>query len=266
MSKPAAAKKSHWTSRVKEVVVVATKDARGELDLPLVGGAEHGEFAAFGVVDDDHHHDGHAVVYGGADTGAARVAEGDLLLEVEDLAVSGLPLYDVRNLIQNSEGPVRLKAVRQGNKLNKDLKQYLSLRFQKASADHELQQTIRDNLYHHAVPCTTRPPRDDEIPGVHYNFLSVADFLDLERSGTLLEIGSYEGNYYGTPKPPVQPPAGKVISSGGDAPLSDGLSGSLPGSQHSTPRRSDAYDENAPRWHRTRRGAPPGRRRKTSLR
>lgn len=40
-----------------------------------------------------------------------------------------------------------------GNKLNKDLKHYLSQRFPKSSADYELQQTIRDNLYRHAVPC-----------------------------------------------------------------------------------------------------------------
>lgn len=31
--------------------------------------------------------------------------------------------------------------------------------------------------------------------------------------------------------------------SGGDAPLPDGLSGSLPGSQHSTPRRSKSYND-----------------------
>uniref|UniRef100_A0AAQ5ZHR5 Membrane-associated guanylate kinase, WW and PDZ domain-containing protein 1 n=1 Tax=Amphiprion ocellaris TaxID=80972 RepID=A0AAQ5ZHR5_AMPOC len=176
--------------------------------------------------------------------------------------------------------------------LNKDLKHYLSQRFQKSSPDHELQQTIRDNLYRHAVPCesetfshlccaislfpclsnivvfcifledarrtifpcTTRAPREGEVSGVDYNFLSVEDFLELEKSGTLLEIGTYEGkleshpfsNYYGTPKPPVQPPSGKVISSsgsGGDAPLPDGLSSSLPGSQHSTPRRSKSYND-----------------------
>lgn len=40
-----------------------------------------------------------------------------------------------------------------GTKLNKDLKHYLSQRFQKSSPDHELQQTIRENLYRHAVPC-----------------------------------------------------------------------------------------------------------------
>ncbi|KAA0707780.1 Membrane-associated guanylate kinase, WW and PDZ domain-containing protein 1 [Triplophysa tibetana] len=45
-------------------------------------------------------------------------------------------------------------SVNRGNKLNKDLKLYLSQRFQKSSPDHELQQTIRDNLYRHAVPCT----------------------------------------------------------------------------------------------------------------
>lgn len=40
---------------------------------------------------------------------------------------------------------------------------------------------------------TTRPPRDGELHGVDYNFLSVEDFLELERSGGLLEIGTYDG-------------------------------------------------------------------------
>ncbi len=44
------------------------------------------------------------------------------------------------------------------------------------------------------------------------------------------------GNYYGTPKPPSQPPSGKVIT--GDA-----LQDSLPGSQQSTPRRTKSYNE-----------------------
>uniref|UniRef100_H3CJJ1 Membrane associated guanylate kinase, WW and PDZ domain containing 1b n=1 Tax=Tetraodon nigroviridis TaxID=99883 RepID=H3CJJ1_TETNG len=97
-----------------------------------------------------------------------------------------------------------------------------------------------------SFPGTTRAPREGEVPGIDYNFLSVDDFFKLEKSGTLLEIGTYEGNYYGTPRPPVQPPGGKVISSSGgsgDAPLPDGLSGSLPGSQHSTPRRSKSYND-----------------------
>ncbi|KAM7006668.1 membrane-associated guanylate kinase, WW and PDZ domain-containing protein 1b isoform 2-T2 [Tautogolabrus adspersus] len=232
MSKPVL-KKNHWTSRISECSV--SKDARGDLNVSLRGGAENGEFAYIGQVSEE------LVVYK-----SGKLNEGELLLEVENLSISGLPLYDIQTVIKNCKGAVRLKTVRQGSKLNKDLKHYLSQRFQKSSPDHELQQTIRDNLYRHAVPCTTRTPRDGEVPGVDYNFLSVEDFLELEKSGTLLEIGTYEGNYYGTPKPPVQPPGGKVISnsgSGGDAPLPDGLSGSLPGSQPSTPRRSKSYND-----------------------
>uniref|UniRef100_A0A8D2LB57 Membrane-associated guanylate kinase, WW and PDZ domain-containing protein 1 n=1 Tax=Varanus komodoensis TaxID=61221 RepID=A0A8D2LB57_VARKO len=121
-------------------------------------------------------------------------------------------------------------------RLNKDLRHYLNQRFQKGSPDHELQQTIRDNLYRHAVPCTTRPPREGEVPGVDYNFLTVQEFLELEKSGTLLEVGTYEGNYYGTPKPPSQPLSGKVNNT-------DALQNLQSGSKQSTPKRTKSYND-----------------------
>uniref|UniRef100_A0A8C8IDQ6 Membrane-associated guanylate kinase, WW and PDZ domain-containing protein 1 n=1 Tax=Oncorhynchus tshawytscha TaxID=74940 RepID=A0A8C8IDQ6_ONCTS len=217
-------KKNHWITKVTECAV--SRDARGELNVELRGGAENGEFPYIGEVRED------VLVYKNG-----QLSEGELLLEVGGLSVSGLPLYDVLIAMNRCKGPVRLKTVRQGNKLNKDLKHYLSLRFQKSSPDHELQQTIRANLYHHAMPCTTRPPRDGEVPGVDYNFLSVEDFLNLEQSGTLLEIGTFEGNYYGTPKPPRQPVVGTVILS--DAVLLNGP----PGSQQSTPKRTKSYND-----------------------
>ncbi|EPY74495.1 membrane-associated guanylate kinase, WW and PDZ domain-containing protein 3 [Camelus ferus] len=52
---------------------------------------------------------------------------------------------------------------------------------------------------------TTRAPRDGEVPGVDYNFISVEQFKALEDSGALLESGTYDGNFYGTPKPPAEP-------------------------------------------------------------
>ncbi|XP_061534944.1 membrane-associated guanylate kinase, WW and PDZ domain-containing protein 1-like isoform X3 [Phycodurus eques] len=210
-------KKNHWITKVNECAIV--RDACGELNVDLRGGAEHGQFAYIGHVRED------AVLYQGG-----KLNEGELILEVERLPVSGLPLYDILTVITCTKGPITLRTVRQGNKLNKELKHYLSLRFQKASPDHELQKTIRANLYRHAVPCTTRAPRDGEVQGVDYNFLSVEDFLELEESGTLLEIGTYEGNYYGTPKPPRQPIIGTVIL--GDA-----------GSQQSTPKRTKSYND-----------------------
>uniref|UniRef100_A0AAR2KZC8 Membrane-associated guanylate kinase, WW and PDZ domain-containing protein 1 n=1 Tax=Pygocentrus nattereri TaxID=42514 RepID=A0AAR2KZC8_PYGNA len=215
MSK-AGDRKGHWSRRLRDSAV--SRDAVAG-PQGLLGGAERGEF-----------------VHTGAALNGA-VEPGELVLEVEGLSVSGLPLYDVLSLVQNCRGAaVRLRTVPQGNKLNKDLKHYLSQRFQKSSDDHKLQQTIRDNLYRHAVPCTTRPPRDGEVPGVDYNFLSVDEFLKLEQSGTLLEIGSYEGNYYGTPKPSPQPPGVRVVSSDVSAP-------GRPVPQQLTPRRTKSYNE-----------------------
>lgn len=103
MSKPAA-KRNHWTSRVNESAVC--KDARGDLNVALRGGAESGEFAYIGHVNED------GVVYK-----SGKLNEGELLLEVENLSISGLPLYDIQTLIKNCKGPVRLKTVRQGKRL-----------------------------------------------------------------------------------------------------------------------------------------------------
>ncbi|XP_063064866.1 membrane-associated guanylate kinase, WW and PDZ domain-containing protein 1-like isoform X13 [Engraulis encrasicolus] len=216
-------KKNHWTNKLNECSIC--KNGHGELTVELRGGAETGEFPYVGEVRED------AVIYQ-----YGQLSDGELVLEVEGLPVSGLPLYDVLSIIETCKSPIRLKTVRQGHRLNKDLKHFLSLRFHKSSPDHDLQQTIRDNLYRHAVPCTTRPPREGEVPGVDYNFLSVQDFLELEQTGTLLEVGTYEGNYYGTPKPPSQPPCGTVITQ-------DALRDGLTASQNSSPKRSKSYND-----------------------
>ncbi|XP_032504549.1 membrane-associated guanylate kinase, WW and PDZ domain-containing protein 1 isoform X22 [Phocoena sinus] len=221
-------KKNHWTSRVHEFTV--KRGPQGELGVTVLGGAENGEFPYVGAVA--------AAEAAGLPGGGQgpRLGEGELLLEVQGIRVSGLPRYDILGVIDSCKEAVTFKAVRQGGKLNKDLRHFLNQRFQKGSPDHELQQTIRDNLYRHAVPCTTRSPREGEVPGVDYNFLTVKEFLDLEQSGTLLEVGTYEGNYYGTPKPPSQPLSGKVITT-------DALQSLHSGSKQSTPKRTKSYND-----------------------
>ena len=77
--------------------------------------------------------------------------------------------------------------------ITKDLRQFLNARFQKGSVDHDLQNTIRDNLYLRTVPVTTRAAREGEVNGIDYTFLSTEEFMALERSGNLLESGIYEG-------------------------------------------------------------------------
>ncbi len=56
-----------------------------------------------------------------------------------------------------------------------------------------------------SISVTTRHKRASEINGVHYNFTdSVPDFEELRDRGDLLEWAQVHGNYYGTPRKPVE--------------------------------------------------------------
>lgn len=96
-------KKNHWVTKVNDCALL--RDARGELNVELRGGAENGEFPHVGQVRED------AVAFQDG-----RLCEGELLLEVEGLPVSGLPLYDILTVIKCCKGPVRMKTVRQGKR------------------------------------------------------------------------------------------------------------------------------------------------------
>jgi len=54
------------------------------------------------------------------------------------------------------------------------------------------------------VTLTTRPRRPAETDGVHYRFVSEADFHRLADAGELLEFASVYGNWYGTPRADVR--------------------------------------------------------------
>ncbi|XP_027131422.1 membrane-associated guanylate kinase, WW and PDZ domain-containing protein 1 isoform X2 [Larimichthys crocea] len=164
----------------------------GELGLAIGGGADYGEFPFVTAA-----HGGGATV-------------GDIILEIGGTPVLGMTLGDVRGVLNSCPHPIRIKTVSPGSSLCKDLRLYLSKCFTPGSMDSQLQQLIRENLYLRAVPCTTRQPRDGEISGVDYNFVSIEEFFSLEESGALLESGKFKGNYYGTPRPvhigPESPP------------------------------------------------------------
>ncbi|CAJ1085658.1 membrane-associated guanylate kinase%2C WW and PDZ domain-containing protein 1 isoform X1 [Xyrichtys novacula] len=190
MSK-ATVKKLHWRSKVQESFV-PLGGGSGELGLAIGGGADYGEFPFV------------TAAHGGGPT------VGDVILEIGGTPVLGMTLGDVRGVLNSCPHPIRIKTVSPGSSLCKDLRLYLSKCFTPGSMDSQLQQLIRENLYLRAVPCTTRQPRDGEISGVDYNFVSIEEFFSLEESGALLESGKFKGNYYGTPRPvhisPESPP------------------------------------------------------------
>ncbi|KAK5895270.1 hypothetical protein CesoFtcFv8_011877 [Champsocephalus esox] len=181
MSKTAG-KKLHWRSKVLDSFVPLLGSS-GELGVSIGGGADYGEFPFVTL----------------APGGGLTV--GDVILEIGGTPVLGMTLGDVRGVLNSCPHPIRIKTIAPGSSLCKDLRLYLSKCFTPGSVDSQLQQVIRENLYLRAVPCTTRQPRDGEISGVDYNFVSIQEFFSLEESGALLESGKFKANYYGTPRP-----------------------------------------------------------------
>ncbi len=55
-----------------------------------------------------------------------------------------------------------------------------------------------------SISVTTRPRRPSEVDGVHYQFLDRRRFEQMRAAGDLLESAEVHGNYYGTPRAPVE--------------------------------------------------------------
>ncbi|XP_025032356.1 membrane-associated guanylate kinase, WW and PDZ domain-containing protein 1-like, partial [Python bivittatus] len=99
-------KKNHWTAKVHQSTV--SRNAQGQLGVTILGGAEYGEFPYVGAVDVE----GEAAPLN--DNGEGRLGEGELLLEVQGIRVSGLPRYDVLEVLRSCKEPIVFRAVRQG--------------------------------------------------------------------------------------------------------------------------------------------------------
>lgn len=54
--------------------------------------------------------------------------------------------------------------------------------------------------YEFSVSVTTRQPRENEVNGVHYHFISNDLFEEMVKSDRLLEHAGYVDHYYGTPR------------------------------------------------------------------
>src|SRR5690348_9047334 len=63
-----------------------------------------------------------------------------------------------------------------------------------------------------SISVTTRQKRASEVHGQHYHFISKQEFSRMRRAGELLEFAKVHGNYYGTPRKPVE----KALAAGHD--------------------------------------------------
>lgn len=64
--------------------------------------------------------------------------------------------------------------------------------------------TERDQSIALSVSVTTRERRPSEVDGVHYSFVTKRAFERMRESADLLESAEVHGNFYGTPREPVE--------------------------------------------------------------
>ncbi len=67
--------------------------------------------------------------------------------------------------------------------------------------------------YYFSISTTTRPPREGEVDGVDYYFVTKEAFEQDIKAGNFLEYATVHGNYYGTSLKPVREAldAGKLV-------------------------------------------------------
>ncbi|GLD69029.1 membrane-associated guanylate kinase, WW and PDZ domain-containing protein 1-like protein [Lates japonicus] len=159
MSK-ATVKKLHWRSKVQESFV-PLGGGSGELGLAIGGGADYGEFPFVTA----------------APGGGATV--GDIILEIGGTPVLGMTLGDVRGVLNSCPHQSESRLSHQAVPL--DLRHLSS---------------VSSGLHGRQLQRTTRQPRDGEISGVDYNFVSIEEFFSLEESGALLESGKFKGGHW----------------------------------------------------------------------
>lgn len=75
----------------------------------------------------------------------------------------------------------------------------------------------------YSVSATTRKPREGEVDGKNYFFVTEAQFLDMLEKDALIEWDKYCDNYYGTPKAFVD----KSLENGTDVILEITVEGAL---------------------------------------
>ena len=67
-----------------------------------------------------------------------------------------------------------------------------------------LAEILKSDKFFYSVSATTRSPRPGEIDGVNYYFHSREGFEKLINEDGMLEYAEFCGNYYGTPRKPVE--------------------------------------------------------------
>ena len=79
------------------------------------------------------------------------------------------------------------------------MKSVIVLVGESASGKSTIEKILADKYgYKKTVSYTTRPPRDGEVNGVDYHFISEDEYIEKFNSKYFVETGAYNGWFYGT--------------------------------------------------------------------
>jgi guanylate kinase len=67
-----------------------------------------------------------------------------------------------------------------------------------------LTKLLKDHQLRVSLSVTTRQRRSSEVDGEHYRFITADEFQEMRDHGDLLEWAEVHGNFYGTPRKPVE--------------------------------------------------------------
>lgn len=67
-----------------------------------------------------------------------------------------------------------------------------------------LSEVLKNDDFYYSVSATTRMPREGEVDGIQYRFMTKSEFEKLIDNNGMLEYASYCDNYYGTPRKAVE--------------------------------------------------------------
>jgi len=67
-----------------------------------------------------------------------------------------------------------------------------------------LTKLLKDQQLHVSLSVTTRQRRSSEVDGEHYRFITADEFQQMRDRSDLLEWAEVHGNFYGTPRKPVE--------------------------------------------------------------
>ncbi len=86
-----------------------------------------------------------------------------------------------------------------------------------------LEEVKKRHEFYYSVSATTRAPREGEKDGVNYRFMTKEGFEKLIEDNGMLEYACYCGNYYGTPRGPVE----EMLAAGRDVILEIEVQGAM---------------------------------------